>query len=87
MTDELIQKIIRQKFARHTIIAVAHKLDSITDFDKVALLEKGSLKEFDSPHALLDRKSSAFKQLYYNSIGGAPLEETVDDSESEEFAN
>lgn len=87
MTDELIQKIIRQKFARHTIIAVAHKLDSITDFDKVALLEKGSLKEFDSPHALLDRKNSSFKQLYYNSIGGAPLEEAVDDSDHEEFEN
>ena len=66
---------------------MAHKLDSITDFDKVALLEKGSLKEFDSPHALLDKKSSAFKQLYYNSIGGVPLGDPVDDSESEEFAN
>ena len=68
VTDALIQRIIRQKFTRHTIIAVAHKLDTITDFDKVAVLDKGTLIEFDSPYKLLSQPSSAFSQLYRSSV-------------------
>lgn len=68
VTDALIQRIIRQKFSRHTIIAVAHKLDTITDFDKVAILDKGTLVEMDSPHKLLAQPSSAFSQLYRSSV-------------------
>ncbi|KAL8856229.1 MAG: hypothetical protein Q9178_007146 [Gyalolechia marmorata] len=64
ITDALIQRIVRQKFAKHTIIAVAHKLETIIDFDKVAVLHHGVLQEFDNPHALLARQDSRFKQLY-----------------------
>ncbi|KAL8819211.1 MAG: hypothetical protein Q9223_002310 [Gallowayella weberi] len=63
-TDNLIQRIIRQKFAKHTIIAVAHKLETIIDFDKVAVLHNGVLMEYDNPHTLLAQQESRFKQLY-----------------------
>jgi ATP-binding cassette subfamily C (CFTR/MRP) protein 1 len=63
-TDLLLQRIIREKFASHTVIAIVHKLESILDFDKVALLDGGELVEFDSPHALLSQPTSAFSQLY-----------------------
>lgn len=76
-TDSLIQRIIRQKFAKHTIIAVAHKLETIIDFDKVAVLDYGVLKEFDKPHTLLAREDSRFRQLYRS--GGV-----ADDDEEEE---
>ena len=68
VTDALIQRIIRQKFSRHTIIAVAHKLDTITDFDKVAVLDKGTLVELDSPYKLLAQPNSAFGKLYRSSV-------------------
>lgn len=58
-----MQRVIREKFSAHTIIAVAHKLDTILDFDKVAMLDGGRLIEFDSPYALLNR-DSAFGKLY-----------------------
>lgn len=64
-TDTLIQRIIRQKFAKHTIIAIAHKLETIVDFDKVAVLHNGALHEFDNPNTLLNDPSSAFRQLYH----------------------
>jgi len=62
-SDELMQKVIREEFKACTIIAVAHRLDTILDFDKIALLGAGELKEFDTPRALLARPS-AFKELY-----------------------
>ena len=78
-TDELMQRIIRERFSTHTIIAVAHKLDSILDFDKVALLDDGKIVEFDAPYELLADESSAFYKLYYSSQSGQ--EEDDDDDE------
>ncbi|CAI6082463.1 unnamed protein product, partial [Clonostachys chloroleuca] len=39
-TDELIQGIIRKSFSDRTLIVIAHKLDTVLDFDRVALLSK-----------------------------------------------
>ena len=69
VTDELIQQIIRRKFAKHTIIAVAHKLETIVDFDKIVVLDHGNLREYDEPHVLLARRESVFQQLYASSTG------------------
>ena len=65
-----MQRVIRQRFSNHTIIAVAHKLDTILDFDKVAVLDKGELREYDSPHTLLEKKGSGFSNLYYDFVSG-----------------
>jgi len=62
-----MQKIIRERFSNYTIIAVAHKLDSILDYDKVALLDEGKVVEFDAPYDLLSQSSSAFYKLYHSS--------------------
>lgn len=62
-TDSLIQRVIREEFSAYTIVAVAHRLDTILDSDRIAVLDAGSVVEFDSPLALLSR-DSAFSALY-----------------------
>jgi ATP-binding cassette subfamily C (CFTR/MRP) protein 1 len=62
-----MQRVIREKFSNHTIIAVAHKLDTILDFDKVAMLDGGQLIEFEDPYTLLST-DSAFNRLYTYSM-------------------
>ncbi|KAH8805144.1 ABC multidrug transporter [Xylogone sp. PMI_703] len=73
-TEELMQRVIREFFFSQTIIAVAHRLDTILDFDKVAVLDNGELVEFDSPYALLVDSSSAFNRLYYSTQAQIPDE-------------
>ena len=63
-TDELMQKIIREEWKGKSIIVVAHKLDTVMDFDKIAVLDKGRLVEFDTPMALMKQEGSAFKGLW-----------------------
>lgn len=63
-----MQRIIRTEFKEHTILAIAHRLDTIMDFDRVAVVDKGRLVEFDSPADLLKRPS-AFKALYTSMNG------------------
>jgi ABC-type sugar transport system ATPase subunit len=40
-TDKFIQRVVREEFAGATIISVAHRLDTILDFDRIALLSNG----------------------------------------------
>ncbi|KAG9248121.1 P-loop containing nucleoside triphosphate hydrolase protein [Calycina marina] len=68
-TNEVIQRIIREEFKDYTIIAVAHQLNTIVDFDKVAVLDAGRLIEFDAPMKLL-RQQSMFRELWEAYEGG-----------------
>ncbi|KAK1241278.1 hypothetical protein MKX08_001252 [Trichoderma sp. CBMAI-0020] len=63
-TSNVINTIIRTWFKDWTILAIAHKLDAILDYDKVAVLDDGKLMEFDAPRKLLSRQNSIFKDLY-----------------------
>ncbi|XP_058980634.1 multidrug resistance-associated protein 1 isoform X12 [Musca domestica] len=62
-TDDLIQKTIRSEFADCTILTIAHRLNTILDSDKVIVLDKGEISEFDSPNNLLNNPQSAFYSM------------------------
>jgi ATP-binding cassette, subfamily C (CFTR/MRP), member 1 len=64
-TEHLIGRIIKTHFKSHTVIAVAHRLDTILDFDRICLMESGSLLEYGEPRKLLSI-DSGFKRLYDN---------------------
>ncbi|XP_065205454.1 multidrug resistance-associated protein 1-like [Planococcus citri] len=59
-TDDLIQSTIRSEFADCTVLTIAHRLNTIMDYDKIIVLDKGYLVEYDSPKVLLESKSSVF---------------------------
>ena len=63
-SDAHVQRLLRSKFPSHTIIAVAHKLDTILDFDKVAVMNNGLLVEYGEPYKLIEQEGSWFKSLY-----------------------
>ncbi|KAG0348379.1 hypothetical protein BG005_011567 [Podila minutissima] len=62
-TDELIQKTIRKEFSDRTILTIAHRIKTVMDSDKILVLEKGRVEEFESPETLLQRPSSLFYSL------------------------
>ncbi|KAF9974092.1 Canalicular multispecific organic anion transporter 2 [Actinomortierella ambigua] len=62
-TDELIQRTIRAEFKDRTILTIAHRIKTIVDSDKILVLEKGRVAEFDSPENLLNNKDSIFTSL------------------------
>lgn len=64
-----MQSIIRREFKGRTIIAVAHRLHTIVDFDRVAVFSQGVLTELDTPQALLSR-NSMFKNMWGDSATG-----------------
>ncbi|XP_045474208.1 multidrug resistance-associated protein 1 isoform X6 [Harmonia axyridis] len=52
-TDDLIQSTIRTEFKECTVLTIAHRLNTIMDSDRVIVLDKGSIVEFDTPQNLL----------------------------------
>ncbi|KAK6201198.1 P-loop containing nucleoside triphosphate hydrolase protein [Scheffersomyces amazonensis] len=62
-TDQILQQTIRSEFKDKTIITIAHRLNTILDSDRIIVLEKGQVAEFDSPENLLKNKESLFYSL------------------------
>ncbi|XP_054264333.1 ATP-binding cassette sub-family C member 3-like [Macrosteles quadrilineatus] len=59
-TDDIIQQTIRREFKDCTVLTIAHRLNTIMDSDRVLVLDKGMIKEFDSPTNLLRSDSTTF---------------------------
>lgn len=68
-TDELIHKTIEKNFSNCTVFTIAHKLNSILKCDKVMVMDKGEIIEFDKPSELLSNQDGVF----YNMVGKAGL--------------
>ena len=54
--DEKIQQVIREMFVDCTVLAIAHRINTIMDYDRVLVLDKGEVAEFDTPQALMESK-------------------------------
>lgn len=62
-TDALMQRILRTAFADRTIIAIAHRLDTILDFDRVVVMDTGRIAEIGVPGTLMQTEGSLFRAL------------------------
>jgi ATP-binding cassette, subfamily C (CFTR/MRP), member 1 len=58
-----MMSLVRDRFKDATVLSVAHRLDTIKDFDRVVVLDHGKVTEEGSPRDLLARPS-AFRALY-----------------------
>jgi ATP-binding cassette, subfamily C (CFTR/MRP), member 1 len=62
-TDEQIQISLRENFKRNTLITIAHRINTIIDYDRVIVMDSGRIAEFDTPRALLADEDSIFYSL------------------------
>ncbi|KAJ2391932.1 hypothetical protein GGI23_005324 [Coemansia sp. RSA 2559] len=63
-TDNRIQRTIRgPEFADSTLFCIAHRLRTVIDYDRVLVLDKGKVAEFDTPHNLLQNESGIFRSM------------------------
>uniref|UniRef100_K3X5W9 Uncharacterized protein n=1 Tax=Globisporangium ultimum (strain ATCC 200006 / CBS 805.95 / DAOM BR144) TaxID=431595 RepID=K3X5W9_GLOUD len=62
-TDRKIQLSIREEFKDCTCLTIAHRINTIMDADRILVMEKGSVGEFDTPAALQKKSDGLFKSL------------------------
>jgi ATP-binding cassette, subfamily C (CFTR/MRP), member 4 len=61
-SDKFIQNILRTKFVGSTILTIAHRLETIIDFDQIVVLDAGKVVESGTPDELL-QKDGVFSNL------------------------
>jgi len=64
-TDQQVQDTIRKEFVDNgvSVITVAHRLDTVMQYDKIAVLGEGRVLEHGSPSDLLKMKNGEFRSL------------------------
>ncbi|XP_062859407.1 ATP-binding cassette sub-family C member 3 isoform X2 [Trichomycterus rosablanca] len=67
-TDDLIQSTIRTQFEDCTVFTIAHRLNTIMDYTRVLVLDKGQIAEFDTPVKLITQKG-----IFYGMVKDAGL--------------
>lgn len=67
-TDALMQRVLRKECQGRTVISTVHRLNTVCDYDRVILLDKGRIIEIGKPQELLATSTSALRALYDNQI-------------------
>jgi ABC-type multidrug transport system fused ATPase/permease subunit len=60
----MLQKVIQKQLRNSTIITIAHRIDTVLSSDRILVLDKGKIVEFDTPEELLKKQGSIFRKLY-----------------------
>ena len=66
-TENIIQTAITKLLSQSTIITIAHRIKTIIHSDRILVLERGEIAEYNTPEKLLENKSSLFYELYSKS--------------------
>ncbi|KAL1919296.1 uncharacterized protein VTP21DRAFT_1989 [Calcarisporiella thermophila] len=61
--DSRIQSTLREELGDAVVICIAHRLQTVADYDKILVMDEGLVKEFDSPLKLLSDDNSMFYSL------------------------
>ncbi|XP_066498934.1 multidrug resistance-associated protein 1-like [Hoplias malabaricus] len=59
-TDDLIQSTIRTQFENCTVLTIAHRLNTIMDYTRVIVMDRGHIAEMDSPSNLIAERGQFY---------------------------
>lgn len=68
-SEVAIQKALHELMVGKTVIAIAHRLSTLREMDRIIVLEKGSIVE-DGTHEALTRSGGAYQRLWEHQAGG-----------------
>jgi ATP-binding cassette subfamily C (CFTR/MRP) protein 1 len=63
-TDRQVQQVVRSELRGRTLICIAHRLETVRDYDRLAVIGDGQLLEVGEPGGLLAAPDSAAAQLF-----------------------
>ncbi|KAK7222510.1 hypothetical protein V2G26_010513 [Clonostachys chloroleuca] len=64
VTEAKMMEVVERTFHDRTVVAIAHHLHTIRNFDKIIVLDKGYVVEVGSPDELLGNPLSVFRELW-----------------------
>ena len=73
-SEVLIQKALHELMVGKTVIAVAHRLSTLREMDRIIVLDRGKVSQ-DGSHAELVEQEGIYKRLWSHQAGGFLLDE------------
>jgi len=70
-SDRTIQKALRLAFRDHTLLVVAHRLNTVRNLDYICVMDNGKCVEFAAPDDLLQDPTSSFSSLWNSFTQGS----------------
>ena len=67
-SEVYIQQTLKKIMKNKTVIAIAHRLSTLKDMDRIIVLEKGKIIENDAPKNLFKNKDGIFYKLYHQQM-------------------
>jgi ABC-type multidrug transport system fused ATPase/permease subunit len=64
-TDAFIQKVLKEHFTNTTVITIAHRLNTVADYDKIIVMHRGKIIESGSPYELIQRRGSFYEMIQH----------------------
>jgi len=61
-TDRKIQTTIREEFNSSLLVTIAHRINSVIDYDRLIILDQGKIAQFDTPYNLI-RTEGIFREM------------------------
>ena len=74
-TDAIIQEVLREDWAHKTVITIAHRINTIIDYDKILVMSDGRVAQH-GPSGVLARTHGIFQELVASS--GVVLKEDTE---------
>ncbi|KDQ16441.1 hypothetical protein BOTBODRAFT_186495 [Botryobasidium botryosum FD-172 SS1] len=76
-TDATIQKTIREQFGNSLLITIAHRIRTVVDYDRLIIMDKGTIVEFDTPSNLIAKEGGLFREMCMKSGAFGELAEAI----------
>ncbi|HVW67541.1 MAG TPA: ATP-binding cassette domain-containing protein, partial [Steroidobacteraceae bacterium] len=67
-SEQIIQDAMREAMVDRTVIAIAHRLSTVMDMDRLIVLQRGVIVA-DGPHSELLRQGGLYAELWYRQSG------------------
>ena len=62
-TEQTIWNVVHEKLKHSTVITIAHRLNTVSDCDKILVLDNGKVDGFDNFNVLLDRSGTKLNEM------------------------
>ena len=62
-TEQRIWNVVREKLRDFTVITIAHRLNTISDCDRILVLKRGEVEKFDGFDTLFYMENSYFREM------------------------
>ncbi|KAF8211386.1 multidrug resistance-associated ABC transporter [Mycena galopus ATCC 62051] len=84
-TDRKIQKAIREEFHNSLLVTIAHRINSVIDYDRLIVLDQGRVAQCDTPYNLIQTEG-IFRDMCMKTGVFSELEATAKKAASQHSA-